>query len=62
MGTETTYNPKIFAIIHGYEKVLDIGQNIEFIEKIEPRKILDFSLYPDPSITDEIFYYNCLHP
>ena len=61
-GEQTIYNPKIFAVIHGYEKVLDIGQNIEFIEKIEPGEILDFSMYPDPSIIDEIFYYSCFAP
>ena len=62
IGEQTIYNPKIFAVIHGYEKVLDIGQNIEFIEKIEPGEILDFSMYPDPSITDQIFYYSCFAP
>ena len=62
MGEQTIYNPKIFAVIHGYEKVLDIGQNIEFIKKIEPGEILNFSMYPDPSITDEIFYYSCFAP
>ncbi len=61
-GEQTIYNPKIFAVVHGYEKVLDIGQNIEFIEKIEPGEILNFSMYPDPSITDEIFYYSCFAP
>ena len=61
-GEQTIYNPKIFAVIHGYDKVLDIGQNIEFIEKIEPGEILNFSMYPDPSITDEIFYYSCFAP
>ena len=61
-GEQTIYNPKIFAVIHGHDQVLDIGQNIEFIEKIEPGEILDFSMYPDPSITDEIFYYSCFAP
>ena len=61
-GEQTIYNPKIFAVIHGYDQVLDIGQNIEFIEKIEPGEILNFSMYPDPSITDEIFYYSCFAP
>lgn len=61
-GEQTIYNPKIFAVIHGYDQVLDIGQNIEFIEKIEPGEVLDFSMYPDPSITDEIFYYSCFAP
>ena len=61
-GEQTIYNPKIFAVIHGYDQVLDIGQNIEFIEKIESGEILNFSMYPDPSITDEIFYYSCFVP
>jgi hypothetical protein len=59
VGDTTIYNPKVFAVIHGHDQVLDIGQNMEFIEKISPGEILDFSMYPDPSITDEIFYYSC---
>ena len=59
VGDTTIYNPKVFAVIHGHDQVLDIGQNMEFIEKISPGETLDFSMYPDPSITDEIFYYSC---
>ena len=61
-GNETVYFPKIFAVVHGYEKVLDITQNVEYIEKIEPGEILDFTMYPDPSITDDVFYYSCFAP
>ena len=61
-GDEIIYNPKIFAVVHGYEKVLDIAQNIEHIEKIEPGEIIEFSMYPDPSITDDVFYYSCFAP
>jgi len=61
-GNETIYYPKIYAVVHGYEKVLDIVQNIEFIENISPGEIVEFSLYPDPSITDEVFYYSCFAP
>ena len=61
-GEETNHFPKIFAVVHGYERVLDIVQNIEFIEKIEPGEIVEFSMYPDPSITDEVFYYSCFAP
>ena len=28
-GDTTIYNPKVFAVIHGYEKVLDVGQNMD---------------------------------
>ena len=61
-GDHTVYNPKIFAVIHGYDGVLDIGQNMEYIEKIEPGQILDFAMYPDPSITEKVFYYSCFGP
>lgn len=62
IGNETIYFPKIYAVVHGYERVLDIVQNIEFIEKIEPGEILDFSMYPDPSVTQDVFYYSCFAP
>ena len=58
-GDTTIYNPKVFAVIHGYEKVLDVGQNMDIIEKIEPGEIVDFSMHPDPSITDDVYYYSC---
>ena len=61
-GDHTIYYPKIYAVVHGYETVLDITQNIEFIQKIEPGEILDFSMYPDPAITSDVFYYSCFAP
>jgi len=61
-GDHTIFYPKIYAVVHGYENVLDITQNIEFIEKIDPGEILDFSMYPDPAITEDIFYYSCFGP
>jgi len=61
-GEDTVYFPKIYAVVHGYERVLDIVQNIEFIEKIDPEEILEFSMYPDPSVTQDVFYYSCFAP
>jgi hypothetical protein len=61
-GVQTIFYPKIYAVVHGYENVLDITQNIEFIQKIEPGEILDFSMYPDPAITEDVFYYSCFAP
>ena len=61
-GNHTIYYPKIFAVVHGHDAVLDIAQNIEFIEKIDPGQIVEFSMYPDPSITDDVFYYSCFGP
>ncbi|MCE9652383.1 MAG: peptidase [Nitrosarchaeum sp.] len=62
IGNQTIFNPKILAIAHGHEKVLDIVHNIEYIDKIEPNQILNFSMYPDPSITDDVFFYSCFAP
>lgn len=61
-GNQTIFNPKIFAIAHGNGTVLDIVQNIEYINKITPGEILEFSMYPDPSITDDVFFYSCFAP
>lgn len=61
-GNQTVFNPKILAIANGHEKMLDVVHNIEYIDKIEPGEIIEFSMYPDPSITDEVFYYSCFAP
>ncbi len=62
IGNQTILNLKILAIVHGHEKVLDIVNNIEYIDKIEPDQILEFSMYPDPAITDDVFFYSCFAP
>jgi len=61
-GNQTIFNPKILAIAHGNGTVLDIVHNIEYIDKIEPGEILEFSMFPDPSITDDISFYSCFAP
>ena len=61
-GNQTIYNPKIFAVIHGYDNILDVTQNVEFIPAIKPGEIINFTMYPDPSITDPISYYSCFAP
>ncbi len=61
-GNFTVHNIKIFAIIHGYDEILDMAQNIEMIEKLEPGEIRNFSMYPDPSVTSQISYYSCFAP
>ena len=58
-GDTVIHHPKVYAVVHGYEMVLDIVQNMEFIEKIEPGEIIEFSMYPDPSITSDVYYYSC---
>lgn len=61
-GNSTVHNIKIFALIHGHDKILDMGQSIEMIEKMEPGEIRSFSMYPDPSINSPISYYSCFAP
>jgi hypothetical protein len=59
-GNKTAYNLKVYATIHGPgNKVIDVGKNIEKIEKIEPGEILEFTIYPDPSIASHVNYYSC---
>ena len=59
-GNTTEYDLKVYATIHGQGNVfLDVGKNIEKIEKIEPGQIIDFTMYPEPSIASEIKYYSC---
>ena len=63
IGNQTVYNPKVFAIVHGYEKyILDVAQNIKPIEKIEPGQILNFTIYPDPSVSEPVRFYSCFAP
>lgn len=61
-GNETIWFPTVHAVVHGRNSPLDVVQNIEMIKSIEPGDIAEFSMYPDPSITDEILYYSCFAP
>jgi hypothetical protein len=59
-GNVTEYDLKVYATIHGQGNgFLDVGKSIERIEKIEPGQVIDFTMYPEPSIASEIKYYSC---
>ena len=59
-GNHTEYDVKVYAAIHGENnKFIDTGINVEKIEKIEPGQIVDFSIYPDPSVAPDVNYYSC---
>ncbi|QUC64727.1 peptidase [Nitrosopumilus sp. K4] len=63
VGNYTVYNPKVYAIVHGIENyVLDVAHNISLIEKIKPGEILNFTIYPDPSISETVRFYSCFAP
>lgn len=61
-GAHTIHNPKIFAVVHGHDRVLDVAQNLGQIASLEPGEVASFAMYPDPSITDDISYYSCFGP
>ncbi|TBR06957.1 MAG: peptidase [Candidatus Nitrosotenuis sp.] len=61
-GNHTEHNVKVYAAIHGENnKFIDTGTNVEKIEKIEPGQIVDFSIYPDPSVASDVNYYSCFN-
>ena len=45
-----------------HHKELDVGQNFEKTNVIYPGEVKDFSMYPDPSVTDDVWYYSCFAP
>ncbi len=59
-GTETISDIEILAIIHGYDdETLDMGKNVLPIIDFKPGEIREFSMYPDPSVADSVWYYSC---
>ncbi len=59
-GNETISNFKIFAVIHGFDdETLDIGENVLPISNMEPGEIREFTMYPDPKFTSQVWYYSC---
>ena len=59
-GNRTEYNIKVYALIHASDhSVIDVGKNIEKIEKIETGQTVDFTMYPDPLVSSEVSYYSC---
>ncbi|MFI5416893.1 MAG: peptidase [Nitrososphaerales archaeon] len=61
-GNHTEYDVKVYAAIHGKNnKFMDTGINVEKIGKIEPGQIIEFSIYPDPSVASDVNYYSCFN-
>mgnify|MGYP003972951515 FL=1 len=59
-GTESVSDFKIFAVIHGYDdETLDMGQNTLSIPEIRPGEIKEFTMYPDPKFSSDVWYYSC---
>ena len=59
-GNETISDFKIFAVIHGFDdETLDVGWNALPISNMVPGEIREFSMYPDPKFTSQVWYYSC---
>jgi hypothetical protein len=59
-GTETIYDFKIFAVVHGFDdETLDIGRNVSPITEMKPGEIREFTMYPDPKFMSKVWYYSC---
>lgn len=59
-GNHTEYDLKVYATIHGENNsFIDVAKNLEKIEKIEPGQILEFTMYPDPTLAENVHYYSC---
>ena len=59
-GEKIVENVKIYALIYDSSgKLLDMGKNVEMIQKINPGQIVNFSMYPDPVFGSQAYYYSC---
>ena len=59
-GDETLYDFKIFAVIHGFDdETLDMGENFSPISEMKPGEIREFTMYPDPKFSSQVWYYSC---
>jgi len=59
-GNQTQYDVKIYATIHGENNsFIDTAKNLERIDKIDPGQIIDFTMYPDSIVAQDIHYYSC---
>jgi hypothetical protein len=59
-GNRTEYDLKVYAIINGDgHRIIDVGQSVEKIKEIAPGQVLNFTIYPDPSVASDVNYYSC---
>ena len=59
-GDEIISDFKIYAVIHGYDdETLDMGENFSPISEMKPGEIREFTMYPDPKFSSDVWYYSC---
>ena len=51
---------KVYALIYSEDgNLLDMGQSIEIFDRLNPGEIREFTIYPDPSVSSDAYYYSC---
>jgi len=59
-GNHTEYDLKIYATVHGESNsFIDVAKNLEKITEIKPGQSLDFTMYPDAIVANDVHYYSC---
>ena len=59
-GSQTEHDVKIYATVHGSNNsFVDVAQNLEKIDKIEPGQTVEFTMYPDPIIASKVRFFSC---
>lgn len=59
-GNRTEHDLKIYATVHGENNsFIDVAKNIERITEIKPGQSLDFTMYPEPIVANDVHYYSC---
>lgn len=59
-GNYTEHDLKIYATVHGENNsFIDVAKNLEKITELKPGQSLDFTMYPDPIVANDVHYYSC---
>ena len=59
-GDDVAYDVSIYAVAQGEDyRLLDVGRSLERIDRLEPGEVFEFSMRPDPLVSDDVGYYSC---
>lgn len=59
-GIHAVHGVSVFAVVHGEDdQMLDVVRNADHIDIMEPGEIVEFSMTPDPAVSDLVSYYSC---
>ncbi len=59
-GNYTVDYLKVYALIYSEDgRLLDMGQSVEIFQRLGPGEIGEFTIFPDPSVASDAYYYSC---